>query len=119
MHSWRGGRPLWQGKGTGRRPGDSEVRQQAVFWLSQVGSDRAVTALDSILGSNTDPELREKALFSLSQIDNARAAQILRDYAANERAPEEAREKAIFWLGQRRSPENAAFLRGLYVKLTV
>jgi len=102
-----------------RRDPDSEVRQQAVFWLSQVGSDRAVTALDSILGSNTDPELREKALFSLSQIDNARAAQILRDYAANERAPEEAREKAIFWLGQRRSPENAAFLRGLYVKLTV
>jgi len=98
---------------------DAEVRQQAVFWLSQVGSDRAVTALDSILGSTTDPELREKALFSLSQIDNARAAQILRDYAANERAPGEAREKAIFWLGQRRSPENAAFLRGLYAKLTV
>ena len=102
-----------------RNDPDSDVRQQAVFWLSQVGSDRAVTALDSILRTTTDPELREKALFSLSQIDNARAAQILRDYAANERAPEEAREKAIFWLGQRRSPENAAFLRGLYAKLTV
>src|SRR5207249_9726234 len=35
----------------------------------------------------------------------------------NERAPDEAREKAIFWLGQQRSPENAAFLRGLYAKL--
>ncbi|HYU90879.1 MAG TPA: HEAT repeat domain-containing protein [Gemmatimonadales bacterium] len=101
-----------------RNDPESEVRQQAVFWLSQVGSDRAVTALDSILRSTTDPELREKALFALSQIDNARAAQILRDYAANERAPEEAREKAIFWLGQRRSPENAAFLRGMYAKLT-
>src|SRR5207249_5695941 len=30
-----------------RNDPDSEVRQQAVFWLSQVGSDRAVTALDS------------------------------------------------------------------------
>ena len=101
-----------------RRDPDSEVRQQAVFWLSQVGSDRAVTALDSILRSATDPELQDKAIFALSQINNARAAQILRDYATNERASDEAREKAIFWLGQQHSPENAAFLRGLYAKLT-
>jgi HEAT repeat protein len=96
---------------------DSEVRQQAVFWLSQVGSDRAVTALDSILRSATDPELQEKAIFALGQIHQGRAAQILRDYAASERAPDEAREKAIFWLGQQHSQENAAFLRGLYAKL--
>ena len=101
-----------------RNDPDSEVRQQAVFWLSQVGSDRAVTALDSILRSATDPELQDKAIFALSQIHNARAAQILRDYATNERASDEAREKAIFWLGQQRSPENAAFLRGLYAKVT-
>src|SRR5207245_9740443 len=60
----------------------------------------------------------DKAIFALSQINNARAAQILRDYATNERASDEAREKAIFWLGQQRSPENAAFLRGLYAKVT-
>src|SRR6059036_976340 len=101
-----------------RNDPDSEVRQQAVFWLSQVGSDRAVTALDSILRSATDPELQDKAIFALSQIHNARAAQILRDYATNERASDEAREKTIFWLGQQRSAENAAFLRGLYAKLT-
>src|SRR3989441_6472922 len=101
-----------------RRDPDSEVRQQAVFWLSQVGSDRAVTALDSILRSATDPELQDKAIFALGQIHQGRAAQILRDYAANERAPDEAREKTIFWLGQQHSQENAAFLRGLYAKLT-
>ncbi len=101
-----------------RNDPDSEVRQQAVFWLSQVGSDRAVTALDSILRSATDPELQDKAIFALSQIHNARAAQILRDYATNERASDEARERTIFWLGQQRSAENAAFLRGLYAKLT-
>ena len=101
-----------------RNDPDSEVRQQAVFWLSQVGSDRAVTALDSILRSAPDPELQDKAIFALSQIHNARAAQILRDYATNERASDEAREKTIFWLGQQGSAENAAFLRGLYAKLT-
>ncbi len=93
------------------------MRRQAVFWLSQVGSDRAVTALDSILRNATDPELQDKAIFALGQIHQGRAAQILRDYAANERAPDEAREKTIFWLGQQHSQENAAFLRGLYAKL--
>ena len=100
-----------------RHDSDPEVRQQAVFWLSQVGSDRAVTALDSILSSATDPELQDKAIFALSQIHQGRAGQILRDYAGNVRAPDEAREKAIFWLGQQHSPENAAFLRELYAKL--
>jgi len=101
-----------------RRDPDPEVRQQAVFWLSQVGSERAVNALDSILRTATDPELQDKAIFALSQIQKPRAREILRNYAANERSPEEAREKAIFWLGQEGSSENGAFLRGLYTKLT-
>jgi len=97
---------------------DSEVRQQAVFWLSQVPTDRAVAMLDSILRTTGDAELREKALFALSQQHSPRAGQILRTYAENANAPSEAREKAIFWLGQQHSGENAAFLRGLYGKLT-
>ncbi|PYO76360.1 MAG: hypothetical protein DMD67_08810 [Gemmatimonadetes bacterium] len=101
-----------------RNDPDSECRQQAVFWLSQVGSDRAVAALDSILRTATDPELQDKAIFALSQIRQGRAGEILRNYAANDRSPDEAREKAIFWLGQQRSPENAAFLRALYTRLT-
>src|SRR5207253_2940442 len=97
---------------------DPEVRQQAVFWLSQVPTDRAVGMLDSILRTTGDAELREKALFALSQQHSPRAGQILRTYAENANAPSEAREKAIFWLGQQHSGENAAFLRGLYGKLT-
>src|SRR5207248_11360910 len=96
---------------------DSEVRQQAVFWLSQVPTDRAVGMLDSILRTTGDEELREKALFALSQQRSPRAGQILRSYAENATAPSDAREKAIFWLGQQHSSENAAFLRGLYAKL--
>ena len=33
---------------------DPEVRRQAVFWLSQVSTDRAVGALDSILRFSND-----------------------------------------------------------------
>ncbi len=97
---------------------DSEVRQQAVFWLSQVPTERSVNMLDSILRTTDDDEIREKAVFALSQQHSPRAAQIVRAYAENANAPSDAREKAIFWLGQQHSTENAAFLRGLYAKLT-
>jgi hypothetical protein len=101
-----------------RNDPDSDVRQQAVFWLSQVGSERAVTALDSILRAAADPDLREKAAFALSQIRGPRANQILRDYAAREDAPEDTREKAVFWLGQAHEGDNAAFLRDLFTRVT-
>src|SRR5262245_17580387 len=97
---------------------DAEVRQQAVFWLSQVGSERAVNALDSILHSSSDEELQGKAIFALSQIHSPRAGRILRDFAVQPNASDDARQQAIFWLGQQRSAENAAFLRDLYARVT-
>jgi TolA-binding protein len=97
---------------------DQEVREQAVFWLSQVGSERAVSALDSILHSSSDGELQNKAIFALSQIRGSRAAQILRDFAERGDASVDARQQAIFWLGQQHTEENAAFLRSLYSRLS-
>jgi HEAT repeat protein len=96
---------------------DPEVQQQAVFWLSQVGTDRAVNALDSILRFSKDPKIQDKAVFALSQHDSPRAQQALRVYAERAEVPEAAREKAIFWLGQNGSAENATFLRSLYGRL--
>jgi TolA-binding protein len=97
---------------------DQEVREQAVFWLSQVPGDETVAALDSILrDSRTPPDIQDKAIFALSQHNSSRSASILRTYAERRDAPAEMREKAIFWLGQRRSPENAQFLKDLYAKM--
>jgi HEAT repeat protein len=100
-----------------RNDPDSEVREQAVFWLSQVGTERSVAALDSIVRTSTDPNLQEKALFALSQEGSATAMKALRAYADRSDVPEEAREKAIFWLGQTGTPDNAAFLQTLYGRL--
>lgn len=96
---------------------DAEVQQQAVFWLSQVGTDRAVKALDSILRFSKDPGIQDKAVFALSQHNRPGAQPALRAYAERGDVPESAREKAIFWLGQAGSPENATFLRSLYGRL--
>jgi HEAT repeat protein len=97
---------------------DLEVRRQGVFWLSQVRTDRAVTALDSILRFSKDTEIQDRAVFALSQHESPRAQQALRTYAERGGIPESIREKAIFWIGQRQTPENAAFLRALYGRLT-
>jgi len=100
-----------------RHDPDREVRLNAVQWLSQVKSDEAAAALDSILRSSRDVELQEKALYALSQMRSERAGASLRAYAERSDVPVAVREKAINWLGQQRSPENAAFLRTLYGKL--
>jgi HEAT repeat protein len=95
----------------------SEVRGQAVFWLSQTGTERALDAIEQILRGTSDPEVQEKGVFALSQHHSPRAAQLLRAYAEREGTPDAVREKAIFWIGQRASAENAAYLRGLFSRL--
>ena len=95
---------------------DQEVREQAVFWLSQVPGSTGL--LEQILQGNSDENIKEKALFSLSQQNEPRAQQILRDFAMRDSESSDLREKAIFWLGQRRSSDNTEFLRTLYSRLT-
>jgi HEAT repeat protein len=95
---------------------DEEVREQAVFWLSQVPGSTGL--LEEILRGNADENIKEKALFALSQQNEPRAQQSLRDFASRESESPDLREKAIFWLGQRRNSENTEFLRNLYSRLT-
>jgi HEAT repeat protein len=95
---------------------DQEVREQAVFWLSQVPGSTGL--LEEILRSNADESIKEKALFALSQQNEPRAQQALREFALRESESEDLREKAIFWLGQRHSADNTEFLRNLYSRLT-
>ena len=94
---------------------DQEVREQAVFWLSQVPGSTGL--LEEILKGSGDENIKDKALFALSQQNDARAQQILRDFALRESENSDLREKAIFWLGQRRSSDNTEFLRSLYSRI--
>jgi HEAT repeat protein len=93
------------------------VREQAVFWMGQVHTEKAAAALETIAMSSPDMELREKAIHALHEQGSERAAALLRRLAESEQTPESVREQAIFWLGQRRSQENAEFLRGLFGRI--
>ena len=52
---------------------DREVRDQAVFALSQLPADKGVPILIRLARSNQDPKVRRKALFWLGQSDDPRA----------------------------------------------
>ena len=93
------------------------VREQAVFWLGQVRTEKAAALLESIATSWPDVDLRTKAMHALHEHNSPRAAAVLRRLAENAQTPEQVRDQAIFWIGQRRSQENADFLRSLFTRL--
>lgn len=90
---------------------DRGVREQAVFWVSQTGDERAVDMLEGIArDANADPEVRGKAIFALSQIGGVRANELLRDIALDPESSSELRANAVFWIGQSGGREAFDFL---------
>lgn len=61
------------------RTADQEVRETAVFALSQRPKDEGVPALIRIARENPDPELRRKAIFWLGQSDDPRALSLFEE----------------------------------------
>jgi HEAT repeat protein len=96
---------------------DPEVRKQGVFWMGQVEGDRPVELLGEVLKTSDDIEMQKRALFALSQHEGSKAAELVRSYAEREDIPEDLQRQAIFYIGQRESADNAAYLRGLYGRL--
>jgi hypothetical protein len=58
---------------------DREVREQAVFALSQRPREEGVPALISVARTNKDPEIRRKALFWLGQSNDPRALDLFEE----------------------------------------
>jgi HEAT repeat protein len=58
---------------------DREVREQAVFALSQRPRDEGVPALIAIARNNKDPEIRKKAMFWLGQSGDPRALDLFEE----------------------------------------
>jgi hypothetical protein len=97
---------------------EPEIRSEAVFWLGQTRDERAVDLLADILAKETNEEVLDKAVFALSQHRSERASTMLRDIAQREGGSLKLREQAIFWIGQRRNPENVDLLINLYGRVS-
>lgn len=100
-----------------RNDPSTDVKRKALFWLGQVDTDRAAQALEQVLKSSVSVQLREEAVQALMQQNSGRGQAAVRGIAEDPAAPLELRDKAVFWLGQHRSPENARYLRALFDRL--
>jgi HEAT repeat protein len=60
-----------------REPGTAELRQQAVYLLHRVDTERSVDLLAELARNDPDPEVRQQAVVSLSQIGSEKAVDVL------------------------------------------
>jgi hypothetical protein len=100
---------------TSRDASDSmEIRRQAIFWLSELGGEETLNALQEIMSTSNEPELLKSAIFAISQQEGAQAAALMRTLAENEALGVELRKQAIFWLAEEHEEQAVPFLTDLY-----
>ncbi len=86
------------------RNGPSDIRDEAIFWLGQKASERAVEALGEVVNDEDgETEVQKQAVFSISQLPADQSVPMLIDIAKTH-AKAQVRKQAIFWLGQTDDP---------------
>jgi len=90
---------------------DIEIRKKALFWAGQ-GHNVDVADLVRLYDSMNDREMREQLIFVYSQRREEAALDKLFQIGKND-PDRELRKKAIFWIGQSRSPRAAQYLQEL------
>lgn len=91
-------------------PADAEMQRRAVFALSQSDAPRAAEVLRTFAKrDDVDTDLRVEAVFWIGERGRAEDSRFLRELFPTLES-DELRDKVIFAVAQRRSPENAAWL---------
>ena len=80
----------------------SDVREQAVFWMSQTNHEDALDYLFNLAQNDKSEDVREHAVFAVSQIETEESTDKLIELARTSELLQ-VRKKAIFWLGQKAS----------------
>jgi len=95
---------------TGSETGN--VREEAAFWLGQMNTDEALTALVEAAETDRSENVREKAVFGIGQMEGDRGVDALIKLARKS-SGKKVREEAAFWLGQRASEKAVTTLKDL------
>jgi hypothetical protein len=91
---------------------DTDVRKDAIFWLSQTRAID-VQGLESIYNSaKDDEEIQKQVIFVYSQRREPAVVDKLMDIAKNDPQMRN-RKEALFWLGQKNDPRVKKFLLDL------
>jgi HEAT repeat protein len=95
---------------------DREVRKNAIFWLGQKASAKAVKLLTGVVEEeDEDDDIKTSAVFAISQLPKDQSVPLLISIAkTNESAS--VRKNAIFWLGQTGEEEALEFFEEILLK---
>jgi hypothetical protein len=90
-------------------------RGEALFWLAQRASDKAVGAISQAIEEDPDTGVKKQAVFALSQLPKDEGVPKLIEVARSNRNPA-VRKQAFFWLGQSGDPRAFRFLEETLVR---
>ena len=103
--------------GVARNDPEPEVRELAVYWLGQVGTDGALDALSDILATSADPGMQRNAIRALWEYRLDRVADLLKAFALDRSKPERLRTQAILWFSRDPDRVDVESLIDLYSQL--
>jgi HEAT repeat protein len=87
-----------------------ELREKALFVVSQHGGDESLRLILDVAKNDPDPDLREKAVFWLSQMPGEASFNAIVEFL-NDATEPNLQEQAVFALSQHQSARAAAILR--------
>lgn len=92
---------------------DSNLAEQAIFWLGESEDIDVLPALEKIYAGVKTNKLKEKVLFAAHNVEDEKAGAFLLRMARTETDPE-LQGKAVFWLAQRDDDKALTLLKELF-----
>ena len=83
-----------------RESENEELREQAIFWLGQNGSEDNANTCKALIGRVKNDALKDKIIFSLSQQRGFGNGEWIMNIALDPKQSIEMRKQALFWAGQ-------------------
>ena len=97
----------------------ADARAEAAAWIGKLPGDASINALEELLRTSEDERTQRAAVRALSSSEHPRSRQALRAIIERADAPERLRLEAIATFDRdKATPEDAAYLRTLYPRLT-
>jgi HEAT repeat protein len=103
--------------GAARNDPDIRVRSEALRFLAAMPGDQAISTLEELARTPGNEELQRAAISALGRSDSPRARQSLRAIVEKSDLDENLRMTALTSIDTDRSPDNGAYLRGVYSRL--
>jgi HEAT repeat protein len=103
--------------GAAKNDPDIRVRAEALRFLAAMPGDQAISTIEEIARTPGNEQLQRAAISALGHSDSPRARQSLRAIVEKSDLDPDLRMTALSAIDAEKSPENAAYLRGVYPRL--